>query len=74
LQLGARVQLRVTTATSRCRMVTLAQPGLAAEQAVLQHLVAEAGGNFGVYAEVVAAGELRCGDEVRLVAQPGQPH
>ncbi len=73
LQIGGSVRLRISTATSRCRMVTLPQPGLAAEPAVLQRLVADAAGNFGVYAEVVARGELRCDDEVRLVSQPGQP-
>ena len=74
LHLGASVRLRITTATSRCRMVTLPQPGLAAGQPVLQRLVAEAGGDFGVYAEVLTTGELRCGDEVRLLAQPGSSH
>lgn len=74
LQFGASVRLRITTATSRCRMVTLPQAGLAAEETVLHRIVAEAGGNFGVYAEVVATGELHCGDEVRLVAQPGKSH
>jgi len=64
LRLGPEAVIRVVAPTVRCRMVTLAQAGLPEDARILSHLARHAGDSFGVYAEVVSPGRVRCGDEV----------
>jgi len=66
LLLGERLKLRVTDATERCRMVTLAQAELPEDPRVLREITRQQEAQFGVYAEVLEPGELRVGDPVRL--------
>ena len=58
--------LRGTIPTMRCVMVTLPQPGLPKDPAVLRSIVREAGQNFGLYAEVAAGGPVAVGAPVLL--------
>jgi uncharacterized protein YcbX len=61
---GARVQ--VTVPCVRCVMTTLPQAELPKEPRVLRTIVREAAQNLGVYATVVAPGEMAVGDSVTL--------
>ena len=67
---GARLRLgtvttRVTDRTIRCAVITLAQPGLAADPSLLRSL-AERGHDLGLYADVLDRGTVRVGDAVRV--------
>jgi uncharacterized protein YcbX len=53
--------------TMRCVMVTLPQPGLAKEPAVLRTIVRDASQNLGLYAAVSATGKIALGDPVVLL-------
>ena len=53
--------------TMRCVMVTLSQPDLPKEPAVLRAIVREAGQNLGLYASVTDGGSVAIGDPVVLV-------
>jgi len=66
LAIGDRVRLRVADPTERCRMVTLAQPGLPPDPRVLASIIRDADSGFGVYAEVVVPGAIARGDCCRL--------
>ena len=66
LQIGEHVKLRITDATERCRMVTLGQSELPEDPRVLREIAQRLGAQFGVYAEVLAPGEVRVGDPVLL--------
>lgn len=76
IQIGT-VRLQVSIAVPRCVMTTLAQGGLPADRDVLRTIaqtnsidVLQTGTPYpcvGVYADVVATGEVRRGDPVRLV-------
>jgi uncharacterized protein YcbX len=66
LALGDEVRLRVTKPCGRCVMTTLPQADLPADAGVLRTAVRHAGGNVGIYAEVLHGGVVRRGDEVRL--------
>jgi len=66
LLLGGEVRATVRKGTERCVMTTLAQPGLGFAPRVLKELESSADGLLGVYADVVAEGLLRVGDEVAL--------
>ena len=66
LQVGS-LRLRVTDPTERCRMVTLAQTDLPEDLGVLREIAQQQDAQFGVYAEVIAPGELRVGDPVTIV-------
>jgi uncharacterized protein YcbX len=72
--LGA-ARISITTASPRCVMTTLAQPGLPEDRAVLKTLAAENRHDYGglgdfaclgVYAEVVEGGRVAVGDELTL--------
>ena len=64
LDFGNGVRLRVSEATERCAMTTLAQAELPADARVLKCIARDADLQFGVYAEVVAPGTIACGDIV----------
>jgi uncharacterized protein YcbX len=61
---GARV--RVTEAIQRCRMVGIAQVGLAARPGMLQAVQEHHGLMAGVYATVLRPGRVELGDEVSV--------
>ena len=58
--------LDIKAKTLRCAMTTHAQPGLERAPSVMRTLVRETAQDFGVYALVVEAGEVREGDTVEL--------
>ncbi|MGO4342866.1 MOSC domain-containing protein [Pedococcus sp. 2YAF34] len=58
------VRLRVTGRTQRCRMVGVAQVGLAARADMLRVVSEQHGLMAGVYAQVVEPGRVALGDEV----------
>ena len=58
------VRLRVTETTQRCRMVGVAQVGLAARADMLRVVSEQHGLMAGVYARVVEPGRVALGDEV----------
>jgi uncharacterized protein len=66
LLLGDEVRLRVTTRTERCVMVDLDQADLRAEPRALRTLAQARDACLGVYADVLALGVLRRGDQVRF--------
>jgi hypothetical protein len=67
LEIGRQLRLRVTDPTERCRMVTLAQGELPEDLRVLREIAQQQDALFGVYAEVLAPGELRVGDPVKIL-------
>jgi hypothetical protein len=66
LQVGERLKLRIKEPTERCRMVTLSQSELPEDLSVLREIAQQLDAQFGVYAEVLAPGEVRVGDRVRV--------
>ncbi len=66
LALGGTVKLRVSAPTERCQMTTFAQADLPADPQVLRRIGRDADLRFGVYAEVVVAGAIACGDRVEI--------
>jgi uncharacterized protein YcbX len=66
LAVGAGVVLRVVGPCPRCVMTTLAQGDLPKDPGVLRTAARNAGGNVGVYAEVVRGGRVGRGDAVAL--------
>jgi uncharacterized protein YcbX len=67
IALGGEVRLRIASPCERCVMTTLAQADLAHDPGILHALARHNGANVGVYAAVVSAGQVRCGDPVRLL-------
>ncbi len=66
LRLG-RVELKCEMRTERCAMATNAQKEIPKDPSILRSLVEASDQNFGVYASVVTAGEVRVGDVVEVV-------
>ena len=64
VSIGKELVLRVHGATERCAMVVYPQSDLPHDERVLKCIVREADPNFGVYAEVITPGRVRCGDNV----------
>lgn len=65
-------QLRVTVPTVRCVVPTRRQPGIELDKGITRALADRTDRFLGIYADVLTAGELSVGDEVR-VRQPGPP-
>ncbi len=61
-------RLRVCADTERCGMIAFAQSELRADPRILRQVTERAGLRFGVYAEVIVAGEIRLNDTVQRVA------
>ncbi|WP_374447939.1 MOSC domain-containing protein [Stella sp.] len=60
------VRLRVVEPCRRCAFVTIAQPGVDQDPAVLDLLTRENGANLGALLEVVEPGRVATGDPVRI--------
>ena len=67
LCVGRDVKLRISSATERCRMVTLAQAELPDDPQILQHIARHSALRFGLYAEVLAPGSIAWGDPISLL-------
>jgi MOSC domain-containing protein len=65
LHIGS-VVLRCEIPTVRCGMTIQAQAGLEKDPSILRSIVKDADQNLGIYASVIAAGEVRIGDSVEL--------
>ncbi len=68
LAIGNQVRLKITCATGRCVMTTLAQGDLPKDLGILKAAVQVNGANVGVYATVEKGGVVRAGDQVKLEA------
>jgi uncharacterized protein YcbX len=64
IAIGRSVRLRVTAATGRCVMTTLAQGDLPRDRGILRALAEHNGARAGVYAEVLAGGTVMRGDAI----------
>ena len=58
--------------TERCVMVNLPQSELRRDLEVLRFIGSGVDSCFGAYAEVIASGEIRCGDTVRAADASGR--
>ena len=67
VRVGEAVELRVVSATQRCRMVGLAQGNLPDDEAILQHLARHSDARLGVYAEVVTPGRIGLRDTIEVL-------
>jgi hypothetical protein len=65
LCVGAQVKLKIGAATQRCRMVTVAQTELPDDPLILKEIGRNSALHFGLYAEVLVPGTIRCGDPIR---------
>lgn len=68
LAIGSQVRLKVTCATGRCVMTTLAQGDLPRDVGILKAAVRGNGANVGIYASVDRGGVIRAGDAVTVEA------
>jgi uncharacterized protein YcbX len=66
LAIGQQVRMKITGATGRCVMTTLAQGDLARDLGILKAAVQANSANVGVYAAVERGGVIRAGDEVTI--------
>jgi uncharacterized protein YcbX len=60
------VRLRFESCTERCGMIAFAQADLPRDPAILRYVEEACDLRFGVYANVLAPGTIRCGDAVRF--------
>jgi uncharacterized protein YcbX len=67
LAVGGGLVLAVRARMPRCVMVTLPQRGVPGDGGLLQAITDANQGDLGVVADVVVPGEVRLGDEVRLL-------
>jgi hypothetical protein len=67
LAVGAGLVLAVRARMPRCVMVTLPQRGVPGDGGLLQAITDANQGDLGIVADVVAPGEVRVGDEARLL-------
>src|SRR5699024_3093141 len=66
IAIGQEVQLKIVQQTKRCVMTTLEQGDLPKDPNVLRTLAQKNEGYFGVYAEIVATGNVLIGDLVQI--------
>lgn len=67
IAIGEHVRLRVTMATGRCVMTTLAQGDLPKDSGILRTAAQHNSARVGVYAEVISGGPVRRGDTVTVL-------
>jgi MOSC domain-containing protein len=66
LAVGPSLRLKITAPIQRCVMVTMAQPGLPRDPALLRRLADNRPPVFGVYADVMAPGTVTLGDRCTM--------
>jgi uncharacterized protein len=66
IRLGV-VELKCELSTPRCGMTIQAQKGFPKDPSILRTIVKDANQNFGIYANVIIAGEIRIGDPVEMI-------
>lgn len=67
LRVGQGVMLEITRPTERCVMTNFAQPSIPEDKSIFACIGREADLNFGVYAKVLAGGEVNWGEKVELI-------
>ena len=67
VRIGQGVVLEITHPTERCLMTNFAQPSIPEDKSIFTCIGKEAGLNFGVYAKVLAGGEVNCGEKVEII-------
>lgn len=67
LKIGQTI-LEITQKTKRCRMITLAQPGIDNKPKLLNVVSKRFGLDFGVYAKVISTGTISVGEHVEIVS------
>ena len=67
IAIGPSVRLRVTMATGRCVMTTLAQGDLPRDRGILKTAVEHNNAAVGVYAEVLSGGYVQRGAPVTVL-------
>ena len=65
IRLGS-VELKCELPTPRCGMTIQAQKDFPKDPSILRSIVKDADQNFGIYANVINAGEVRIGDVVEV--------
>lgn len=66
LTIGDEVNVKVTVPTERCVMITNPQYELGSDVSIMKTLAQANEERFGIYADVVTSGTIRCGDIVAL--------
>lgn len=67
LRVGRGVVLEITRPAERCLMTNFAQPAIPEDKSIFACIGREAGLNFGVYARVLAGGEVGRGERVEII-------
>ena len=67
LAIGDKVKLKISDHCPRCVMTTLSQADLPKDNKILRTAAQHNEAHVGVYAEVISAGTIKCGDEVSIV-------
>ena len=68
IKIGEAV-LEITHKTERCRMITIAQPGLESRPKILKSVSQRFDLDFGVYAKVLKGGGVSVGEKVEIVSK-----
>ena len=71
LTIGDEISVKVTVPTERCVMITNPQYELGSDVSIMRTLAQTNDERFGVYADVIASGTIRCGDIVALADANG---
>lgn len=66
ITIGDEISAKVTIPTERCVMITNPQYGLGSDLSIMRTLAQANDERFGVYADILTAGAIRCGDIVAL--------
>ena len=67
LRIGQGVMLEIMHPTERCLMTNFAQPAIPEDKNIFACIGREAELNFGVYAKVLAGGEVNCSEKVEII-------
>lgn len=67
LAIGSDLQLKITDHCPRCVMTTLAQGDLPKDNQILRTAAQHNQAHVGVYAEIIQAGTVKCGDSVIIL-------
>jgi uncharacterized protein YcbX len=67
LRIGQGVTLEIMRPTERCLMTNFAQPAIPEDKSIFACIGREADLKFGVYAKVLAGGEVNTGEKVEII-------